>query len=154
MHQQPYAAHRQNQPPPAAIPAQRVTHVPPPSVPQSALLNLPKPMSTLQYSDTPAWSNAGGRPASPVKLGSVFPANYNPLQPTPAKGLDFAAIVHMNPGEDMLRYVQVNTCRSLFCGRARTLQCVKSVRPEHINPQNQSDQTTLKRKISQARILQ
>ena len=43
---------------------------------------------------------------SAAPTGSVFPVGYSALQTV--KGLDFAAIALMNPGEEMLRYIQVN----------------------------------------------
>ena len=99
--QQPYSA----PPSMAAMPPQRVP--PPYFPPQSVAAHVPKPMTTFHQTESPSSWPTQARPVSPVVLGSVFPANYSPMQPTPLKGLDFAAIVHMNPGEEMLRYVQV-----------------------------------------------
>jgi hypothetical protein len=67
-------------------------------------LPLPKPTTLVQ--NPPSQPQSDHFPAAniPAVPGSAYSA-----QPVaaPAKGLDFQAMLHMNPGEEMLRYVQV-----------------------------------------------
>jgi len=67
---------------------------------------LPLPKPTTLVHNQPTQSQSDGWPAAskPQAPGPAYSA-----QPVaaPAKGLDFQAMLHMNPGEEMLRYVQV-----------------------------------------------
>lgn len=68
-------------------------------------LPLPKPTTVVQ--NPPTQTHPDRWPAASTPQAPVASYSAQPVA-APAKGLDFQAMVHMNPGEEMLRYVQVN----------------------------------------------
>jgi hypothetical protein len=66
------------------------------------------PSTALAYQAQPSWAGQSSQPTLPTAPGVVYPTALNSqVGPPPAKGLDFNAIALMNPGEEMLRYIQV-----------------------------------------------
>jgi hypothetical protein len=115
-------------PPPVTVPSPGIPQQPRYPVPPTSTLQLPKPTSLLppdrstiqqpqyqqqqqqqpQYQPQPQYQQTSwaGQVPPAHQPGPAYPVQAVVAAP-PTKGLDFAAILNMNPGEEMLRYIQV-----------------------------------------------
>ena len=99
-------------PPPTFVPAQRPMYPDGPSYGASAVPPVAPPRQTRFGPQFPA-PPVQQLPQVVQPAGSVFPDGYSTR--SPPRGLDFVAIAHMNPGEEMLRYVQVMKLSAFVC---------------------------------------